>query len=51
MPRPFLHKKFNIIVNPIMIINLKNAVLYRPLNVSMTIWVNVNPMYKITGVQ
>ena len=48
---PFLHKKFNSIVNIIITINLIKAKLYKFLNISIIMCVSVNTIYNIAGGQ
>ena len=47
---PDLHKRFNIIVNMNINMNFNSAVLYILLNKSITICVNVKPIYNNAGV-
>jgi len=49
IPKPFSHKAFNKNVINIIIIILKNAVLYNPLIESIIIWVNENITYINAG--
>jgi hypothetical protein len=48
---PLSQRKFNTNENPIIIINFIMASLYMPLNMSITMWVNENTIYKIVGEQ
>jgi len=48
-PSPILHNIFNTNVKMTITINLKKAVLFIPLNISIIIWDNENPKYSIAG--
>ena len=51
IPKPFLHKVFKPNDNIIITTNLRKAVLYIPLNISITICVVENTIYRRAGAQ